>query len=73
MRIYLGSQAKFMFKDDDIPVNSIGVFKSWASDDWVYWYSDRFLYDVGDAKTESKALSKAIKNLRWKRGSQTQS
>lgn len=67
MRIFLGLQAKYMFKDDDIPVNSIGVFKSWTSNGWVYWYSDRFVYDVGEKESEGEALMTAMKNLKHKR------
>lgn len=69
MNVYQGSQAKFMFKDDDFPCLSVGVFEDYNRLDknrrwWVYWYSDGHIFDIGSADTEAEALKLAMKNTK---------
>ena len=64
MNVFTGSQAKFMFKDDDIPLNSIGVFQPYGRTHWVYWFSDSHTFDVGEAEKEEEALKKAKSNIK---------
>ena len=69
MNIYLGQQAKKLFFGREIPMDSMGVFKS-NIDEWVYWYRDERVYDTGFADTQAEAMQKSkayikIINLRY--------
>ena len=69
MNIYIGDQAKKIFFSRDIPIESMGVFKS-NTDEWVYWYRDERVYDTGFADTQAEAMQKSkayikIINLRY--------
>ena len=69
MNIYLGQQAKKLFFGHEIPMDSMGVFKS-NIDEWVYWYRDERVYDTGFADTQAEAMQKSkayikIINLRY--------
>lgn len=63
MNVFLGKQAKSLFYGRDIPVNSIGVFQS-IGGEWVYWFTNGFIYDTGVAKSESEALQIAKNNFK---------
>lgn len=58
LEIYLGDQAKKIFFSRDIPIESMGVFKS-SVDEWIYWYRDERVYDTGFADTSAEAMQKA--------------
>ena len=69
MNIYLGQQAKSLFFGREIPMDSMGVFKS-NIDECVYWYRDERVYDTGFADTQAEAMQKSkayikIINLRY--------
>lgn len=63
MNVYIGDQAKRIFETLDVPQKSIGVFQS-SSGEWVYWFTDGWVYDSGSADTELDALRKAKENIR---------
>jgi hypothetical protein len=58
MEIYLRDKAEMVYKSQNIPVPSLGVFKV-NEEEWIYWYSDGKIYDTGSATTESEAMQKA--------------
>lgn len=64
MKVYLGDQAKRMAESEDMPLNSIGVWKSYESG-WGYWFRDSFIFDTGLKASEDIAFKTAKLNLKF--------
>jgi hypothetical protein len=63
MEVYLRDKAEMVFKSQNIPVNSLGVFQ--ANDgEWIYWYSDGRIFDSGSSPSEPKAMQEAKKYIK---------
>uniref|UniRef100_UPI00404844DA hypothetical protein n=1 Tax=Algoriphagus sp. TaxID=1872435 RepID=UPI00404844DA len=58
MEIFLREKAEIVFKSQNIPVNSLGVFKA-NDEEWIYWFKNGKIYDTGSATTEAEAMHKA--------------
>lgn len=62
MEIYLRDKAEKVFKSQNIPGNSLGVFKA-NDEEWIYWYSDGHIFDTGSSPSEPKAMQEAKKYI----------
>lgn len=62
MEIYLRDKAEMVFKSQNIPGNSLGVFKA-NDEEWIYWYSDGHIFDTGSSPSEPKAMQEAKKHI----------
>ncbi len=62
MKIFLRDKAEMVFKSQNIPVNSLGVFKA-NDEEWIYWYSDGQIFDTGSSPSEPKAMQEAKKYI----------
>jgi hypothetical protein len=63
MEIYLRDKAEMVYKSQNIPVDSLGVFKV-NEEEWIYWYKDMRLFDTGSANSEPKAMQEATKYIK---------
>jgi len=63
MEIFLRDKAEMFFKSQNIPVNSLGVFKA-NDEEWIYWYSDGLIFDTGSSSSEPKAMQEAKKYIK---------
>jgi hypothetical protein len=63
MEIFLRDKAGMVFKSQNIPVNSLGVFQA-NDEEWIYWYSDGRIFDSGSSPSEPKAMQEAKKYIK---------
>jgi hypothetical protein len=63
MEIFLRGKAEMVFRSQNIPVNSLGVFQA-NDEEWIYWYSDGRIFDSGSSPSEPKAMQEAKKYIK---------
>ena len=63
MEIFLRDKAEMVFKSQNIPVNSLGVFQA-NDEEWIYWFSDGRIFDTGSSPSKPKAMREATKYIK---------